>query len=56
MTKVLAANIDSSKEPRLHNKIQKSTVVQVGGRQIGIIGYLTQETSVFKKHQHYLLE
>ena len=42
---VLAANIDTTQEPRLDGKIPKSVVVTVGGRKIGIIGYLTQETS-----------
>ena len=48
MNKVLAANIDSSNEPRLQGKIPKSIVLQVGGKSIGIIGYLTTETSVLK--------
>ncbi|XP_046636695.1 snake venom 5'-nucleotidase-like [Daphnia pulicaria] len=42
---VLAANIDSSNEPRLDGKISKSIVVQVGGKSVGIIGYLTTETT-----------
>ncbi|KAK4026090.1 hypothetical protein OUZ56_015113 [Daphnia magna] len=42
---VLAANIDTSREPWLHGKIPKSVVVQVGGHRVGIIGYLTVETS-----------
>lgn len=44
--KVLAANIDTSNEPRLHGKIPRSVVVEVAGQKIGIIGYLTTETSV----------
>ena len=43
---VIAANIDTSGEPRLHGKIPKSKVIEVDGRKIGIIGYLTPETSV----------
>ncbi|XP_046636634.1 snake venom 5'-nucleotidase-like isoform X3 [Daphnia pulicaria] len=42
---VMAANIDTSGEPRLDGKIPKSKVVQVDGRKVGIIGYLTPETS-----------
>ena len=42
----MAANIDTTGEPRLHGKIPKSTVVQVGNHSVGIIGYLTIETSV----------
>ncbi len=48
--KVLAANIDTTGEPRLDGKIPKSTVVQVGNRSVGIIGYLTTETSVISKY------
>lgn len=44
--KVLAANIDTTGEPRIDGKLPKSTVVTVGGRRIGIIGYVTEETSV----------
>jgi 5'-nucleotidase len=43
----MAANIDTSGEPRLDGKIPKSKVVQVDGRKVGIIGYLTPETSVY---------
>jgi 5'-nucleotidase len=43
---VLAANIDSSSEPRFQGKIPKSIIIQVGGKSVGIIGYLTRETSV----------
>lgn len=42
---VLAANIDTTGEPRIDGKLPKSTVVTVGGRRIGIIGYVTEETS-----------
>ncbi|XP_032791055.2 snake venom 5'-nucleotidase isoform X2 [Daphnia magna] len=41
---VIAANVDTSGEPRLDGKIPKSKVVEIDGRRIGIIGYLTRET------------
>ncbi len=44
--KVLAANFDMTGEPGVAAKVKKSTVVVVGGRKVGIIGYLTQETAV----------
>lgn len=43
---MIAANIDTSGEPRLDGKIPKSQVVEIDGRKIGIIGYLTRETMV----------
>jgi 5'-nucleotidase/UDP-sugar diphosphatase len=41
---VLAANIDASQEPTLAGKIGKSTVLEVGGERIGIVGLTTLET------------
>lgn len=41
---MIAANVDTSGEPRLDGKIPKSKVVEIDGRRIGIIGYLTRET------------
>ena len=43
---ILAANIDAIHEPDLYGKIGKHVVVEIGGRKIGIIGYLTTETTV----------
>ena len=45
-SKILAANINTTGEARIDGKIVKSVVVTVGGRLIGIIGFLTWETSV----------
>ncbi|CAM1328026.1 Uncharacterised protein r2_g3700 [Pycnogonum litorale] len=42
---VLSSNLDASREPRLKDKIEKSVVLTVGGRRIGVIGYITQETA-----------
>lgn len=41
---VLAANIDASQEPTLAGKIGKSTVLEVGGERIGVVGLTTLET------------
>ncbi|KAH1025741.1 protein 5NUC [Dendroctonus ponderosae] len=41
---VLAANLNFSQEPTLAGKVNGSTIVQLSGRQVGIIGYLTPET------------
>ncbi|XP_058791716.1 protein 5NUC-like [Phymastichus coffea] len=44
---VLAANLDLSLEPdlRASKRLAKSHVLQVGGRLVGIVGYLTPETA-----------
>ncbi|XP_060656295.1 protein 5NUC-like isoform X1 [Drosophila nasuta] len=43
---VLACNLDLSKEPDLAatNKLSNSTVLEVNGTKIGVIGYLTPDT------------
>ncbi|CAG2172739.1 unnamed protein product [Oppiella nova] len=41
----VCCNIDVSNEPKLVGKIRKSIVVEVDNHKIGIIGYLTPETS-----------
>ncbi|WP_210527127.1 bifunctional metallophosphatase/5'-nucleotidase [Rubellimicrobium arenae] len=41
---VLSANIDASREPELAGKIAKSTVIEVGGERIGVVGLTTLET------------
>ena len=43
---IVAANIDASMEPTLAGEIPKSVVVEIGGRKIGIIGYVTSDTPV----------
>ena len=42
---VLSANIDSSAEPSLIGKIQPYTILEVGDGRIGIVGYITEQTS-----------
>lgn len=42
---VLAANIKNGEDHRLwKTKLEKYTIVEVKGRKIGVIGYLTPET------------
>lgn len=42
---VLAANIDVSQTPELAGKVAPSTIIDVNGAQIGVIGILTAETA-----------
>src|SRR5262245_36435499 len=42
---VISANVDTSREPSLAN-LQGSTVLEVAGRRIGIIGAVTEDTAV----------
>lgn len=42
---MVVANIDDRHEPSLQNLLQKSIVVERGGRRIGIIGVILRETS-----------
>ncbi|XP_040575833.1 snake venom 5'-nucleotidase [Lepeophtheirus salmonis] len=41
---IICANIDASKDPILRNKFQKSITINVGGKRIGIVGYVTLRT------------
>lgn len=43
---VLASNLDDTLEPSIQGLYQRSTVITVGGRKVGIVGYLTTETMV----------
>lgn len=43
---ILAANLDTSGEPSMDGKVLPSVVITKGGRQIGIVGYVTTETKV----------
>lgn len=42
---LLAANIDATREPRLDALLQASTVIESGGRRIGVVGFVTEETA-----------
>lgn len=41
---VLSANIDVSREPALAGKVAKSTVLEVGGERVGVVGLTTTDT------------
>ena len=43
---VLVSNIQTDQEPQMIGKTSKSLVIEVGGRKIGIIGYLFPDTTV----------
>ena len=43
---VLASNLDDTLEPSIQGLYKRSTVIDVGGRKVGIVGYLTTETMV----------
>ncbi len=40
----LSANIDATLEPEVNALLAPSTVLQVGGQKVGVIGYTTKET------------
>lgn len=40
---ILCANMDFSKEPELAGKVKPSTVVQIGGERVGIVGAVTDD-------------
>lgn len=44
MIPVVCANLNTSKTPSLQNLVTASTVINVGGRQVGVIGYVTELT------------
>jgi len=43
---IISASIDASSDPDLAGLIQPYTILEVDGRQIGIVGYTTEETSI----------
>ena len=43
---VLVSNMQTDREPQMTGKTSKSLVTQVGGHQIGIIGYIFPDTTV----------
>jgi 5'-nucleotidase/UDP-sugar diphosphatase len=46
---VLSANIDASREPQLAGMIAPYAVLEAGGEQIGVVGYITEETGILSK-------
>ena len=49
---IVCANCDFTKYPTLQSLIRPSITIEVGGTKIGIIGVLTPETLVSKKHKN----
>ncbi len=43
---VLGTNIDTSTEPSLDGRFERSVVLDVGGRRVGLVGFITEETSI----------
>jgi len=43
---VLSANVDVSNEPELAGLVEPYTVLEVGGEQIGVVGYTTEDTAI----------
>ena len=43
---IISASIDASSDPDLAGLIQSYTILEVDGKQIGIVGYTTEETSI----------
>ncbi len=43
---VVSANVDVSNEPELADLVESYTVLDVGGEQIGVVGYTTEDTAI----------
>lgn len=53
---VLATNLDLSKEPKLKaTKLANSTVLLINGTKIGVIGYLTPETTILSSTENVII-
>ncbi|XP_046814681.1 protein 5NUC-like [Vespa crabro] len=53
---VLAANLDLSKQPNLKaTKLANSTVLVINGTKIGVIGYLTPETTIISITENVII-
>lgn len=50
---VVSSNLDASREPRLNGRFNKSVVLTVKGHKIGVIGYITEDTSVISNPGTY---
>ncbi|XP_043482671.1 apyrase-like isoform X2 [Leptopilina heterotoma] len=46
---IVVANIDSSKEPRLQGLYKNSTIINRGGKKIGVIGVILKSTNLIAK-------
>lgn len=53
---VLSSNIDTTYEPSITGKFEKSTIITVDGERIGVVGYTWHGTpSVSKTGEKYVL-
>jgi len=43
---VVSANVDVSNEPALAGLVEPYTVLEVGGEQVGVVGYTTEDTGI----------
>lgn len=51
-TPIVLANVDTADEPDMQGKFQNFTILERGGRRIGVIGVLTRDTQV--RHDNYV--
>lgn len=54
---IVTSNLDLSEQPNLRaTKLKKSTVLEVNGRKIGVIGYLTPETKILSTSEKVIFK
>lgn len=53
---VINCNIDTSREPRLQGRFNKSVILDVNGEKVGVVGYITDETSFLSNPGLYVFE
>ena len=51
----LSANIDFSEDPHLAGLVEPSTILEVGGERIGVVGLTAPETEILAKPSEYLV-
>lgn len=54
---ILTANLDLSKQPNLAaTKLKNSTILEISGKKIGVIGYLTNETRILSSTENVIFK
>ncbi|XP_032670459.1 protein 5NUC-like [Odontomachus brunneus] len=54
---IVTSNLDLSMQPDLRDtKLKKSTILEVNGRKIGVIGYLTPETKILSTTENVIFK
>lgn len=54
---IVTANLDLSKQPDLAaTNLKNSTILEINGRKIGVIGYLTPETKILSTTENVIFE